>query len=99
MMFETLLNKLIDLIDKKTLIGIGLGLMIALQCFIVWQVTNHIPEDIKENSEKIDKLETKIDSLETKMDSLETKMNQQFDALFFYLLDKDPKHLKPSTNK
>ena len=99
-MFETLFNKLIDLVDKKILIGIGLGLMIALQCFIVWQVTNHIPSNIQKLDKKIDKnyreLNNKIDE---KFDGLETKMDEKFDALFFYLLSKDPNHLKPVTNK
>ena len=81
MMFETLLNKLIDLIDKKMLIGIGLGLMIALQCFIVWQVTNHIPSNIQ-------KLDKKMDEKFKEMNGKFKEINQKFDALFFYLLEK-----------
>ena len=77
-------------------------IIILLLIFLIWQVINHIPGEIKENSEKIDKLETrmdeKFDRLETRMDENFKEMNKKFDALFFYLIDKDPKHLKPSTN-
>lgn len=98
-MFETLLNKLIDLIDKKMLIGIGLGLMIALQCFIVWQVTNHIPSNIQKLDKKMDEKFKEMNGKFKEMDGKFKEINQKFDALFFYLLEKDPKHLKPTTNK
>ena len=88
-------------------------IIILLLLFLIWWVTNHIPGEIKENSEKIDRLETKMnegfskmderfskmDERFSKMDERFSKMDDKFDALFFYLLEKDPKHLKPSTNK
>ena len=88
---------------KNPITTLGIVVIAVVLIFMLHQIYNHIPTEIKEVNQKIDEnqkeVNQKIDKLETKIDKLETKMDKKFDALFFYLLDKDPKHLKPSTNK
>ena len=78
-------------------------IIILLLIFLIWWVTNHISSRIDRLEDRMNRLETKMDEnyreLNNKIDSLETKIDEKFDTLFFYLLEKDPKHLKPSTNK
>ena len=81
---------------KNPITTLGIVVIAVVLIFMLHQIYNHIPTEIKEVNQKIDKLEAKMDE---KFDRLEAKIDKKFDAMFFYLLEKDPKHLKPSKNR
>lgn len=55
--------------------------------FLIWQVTNHLPRQIKEVNHKIEKLDNKIDKLSYKIDQNNNAMNKRFDDIYKVLID------------
>ena len=72
--------------------------VILLLCFLVLQVINHIPTEIKEVKNEIKEVRNEIkevrNELNSKIDRMEERINTKLDKILFYLIDGDKEKLK-----
>ena len=73
-------------------------IIILLLAFLIWQVINHIPTQIKEVKQEIKEtrkeLSDKIDENQKVLNDKIERLNNKMDKILFYLIDGDKTKLK-----
>ena len=75
--------------------------VILLLCFLVWQVINHIPTEIKETRNEIKEVRNEIKEVRNEIKEVRNELNSKIDRIdnkldkiLFYLIDGDKEKLK-----
>ena len=69
-------------------------IIILLLAFLIWQVVNHIPTDIKEVKKEVKEVRQEIKEVRQEIKETRKELSDKMDKILFYLIDGDKAKLK-----